>query len=382
MVNRSGGRSGKNNRDYNTLTGGYNGMTANQLRNIQLPATIRCMICEKAKSSNGGYSNKQQAEVRAAILAGNCSFKVKCIGCSGVSKNELHCVECGLNRYYNNFAKTHRSTPDEAVCMDCMDERLQLDVGKLAITVDDKSKDAENGQESDDDDSEGTVQYNDTTDYTSSYNDTASTAIDLNSLDRCSTTLTNSSMSDDYGSSSMNTSGRLSSGGVRLSPADDGKGDWQSTTITRARRVAPSSTGANGSAMSVTTTSSRVTIPIPPSRPFDPNAYGNPRAPKSVTSVATSTSAWSSSSYAKPTASTGKFPRVKAYVPKPEEDNTIKEEPKEEEEEENESVVVNPDWESDDEEEPSCDSDDEFTEDDDDDEITEDDDDDDDDDDE
>lgn len=110
----------------------------------------------------------------------------------------------------------------------------------------------------------------------------------------------------------MNTSGRASSGGVRLPGAEHGVSAWQTVTGTRLRRGLASSNGVNGSDMSGTST----TTLADSASTFNTHAYGNPKAPASVAGSFV-TSNWSNTraySSALPVVSSGKFPRIKAYV--------------------------------------------------------------------
>jgi hypothetical protein len=90
------------------------------LDRIVVPEKVKCKACKKVRP-NQSYSNKQLQDLRQHLYTtGALSLAspgvVKCRGCVGGQTSELMCIICDETKGLDDFAKTQRRTPDEAVC--------------------------------------------------------------------------------------------------------------------------------------------------------------------------------------------------------------------------------------------------------------------------
>ncbi|OCK73768.1 hypothetical protein K432DRAFT_398622 [Lepidopterella palustris CBS 459.81] len=299
---------------YNTVTGGFNGLSADKLKGVKLPNKIKCGRCIKWKSQVN-FSNKQLAEARYQYYKGgvNANVTINCRLCTGGQVVELECWMCHKTKGLDEFAKAQRSKPDNAKCMDCMQKQLELepvDEAKYAKVKEEKKK----GARSDTDYYASSAAASEIDDH----NSTGGISIGNLSLTGSSTRSYSAASDDgtelDFDNSSHTLLSNISNGS-RFMPSGAvplGGDGWtvQKTKSWRSSSLATSSIA--GSVIAESTSSSG----------FDPTRYGHPwecsnnRSP----STAVSTNFPSDVTEQSSKLPARKFAKIPAYKPPPKEE--------------------------------------------------------------
>ncbi|KXT08806.1 hypothetical protein AC579_8271 [Pseudocercospora musae] len=201
---------------------------------------IKCNRCNIVKKVTAFAKNRiPDLQAAARNRSGFNATKtgvIACMQCSPQQVTELTCHMCDETKSLDKFPKTQRRTPDEAMCWACKEERANFEPG---VTDSDMSSDSNSDT---DDDSGDEFNLDNVIDETASISLSGGTAATYSSR---------------------------SAGGVQL----DGSSVVNSSTR------ASSTVGT-----SVTASTARGL-----SAGFNPNAYGNPAAKKSLVSLANST---------------------------------------------------------------------------------------------
>ncbi|CAG8971187.1 hypothetical protein HYALB_00010187 [Hymenoscyphus albidus] len=91
-------------------------LSASKLKEIALPAKLRCIQCQKWKH-NGLFSNRQLNEVRR----GN-TRKLRCQGCTVDQREEMECEgPCSEVKSLDKFSKNARGAHGSHWCLECTD---------------------------------------------------------------------------------------------------------------------------------------------------------------------------------------------------------------------------------------------------------------------
>ena len=86
-----------------------------RLRHIPLPPKLKCNMCLR-NYNQANFSEKQKTDVRWQISrAGKITTLPKCFKCTGGQLVEIECVMCHKTKGLEDYAKTQRRKPDDAV---------------------------------------------------------------------------------------------------------------------------------------------------------------------------------------------------------------------------------------------------------------------------
>lgn len=92
-------------------------LIGSRLRNVTLPAKLKCNMCEKNYNS-ANFSKKQLDDARYQILKTNKIMKnPRCIKCNGQQVVEIECVVCYKTKGLEQFANSQSKDKGTAVCV-------------------------------------------------------------------------------------------------------------------------------------------------------------------------------------------------------------------------------------------------------------------------
>lgn len=94
-------------------------LTSSRLRRVTLPAKLRCNMCLK-NFNQASFSQKQLTDVRWQVSrTGKITTNPKCSKCTGSQPVEIECVMCHKTKGLEEYSKTQRRRPDDAVRIQC-----------------------------------------------------------------------------------------------------------------------------------------------------------------------------------------------------------------------------------------------------------------------
>ncbi|KAF1977993.1 hypothetical protein BU23DRAFT_595837 [Bimuria novae-zelandiae CBS 107.79] len=117
----------------------YDPAVMRALEGVRIPAKLKCDRCNKYKGHNA-FSNKQLTDARYKIKneGQSARYKIKCMPCTGQQPVEILCSVCSVWKGLEAFAKSQRKKIDSSECFQCTEKRLSVD------PVSDKDYDADN----------------------------------------------------------------------------------------------------------------------------------------------------------------------------------------------------------------------------------------------
>ncbi|MCJ1309118.1 hypothetical protein MMC25_002773 [Agyrium rufum] len=120
-----------------------------KLKGVELPARLACKECKRQKPV-GQFSKKQLGDLQQHLYRHNRrnapgagDHIIRCRTCTPGVNTELHCMVCGETKALDCFSKTHRSHPDTARCIRCIDEHMRNNDPGLENYNGDDSDDSE-----------------------------------------------------------------------------------------------------------------------------------------------------------------------------------------------------------------------------------------------
>ncbi|KAG0128870.1 hypothetical protein HOY82DRAFT_565410 [Tuber indicum] len=95
----------------------------------KIPATIICNVCH-SKKHQSEYAGRQLSKFTVynkAFVRDPKSVKVTCKDCTAQQTTNLTCCVCSETMPLEKFAKSQRKTPDQARCIDCVNQDLKTE---------------------------------------------------------------------------------------------------------------------------------------------------------------------------------------------------------------------------------------------------------------